>query len=229
MRTFPELSRARFGSLNYDLLARAYALNHSANIFPRLGNRGVVSNPLLDPVTCHNMILEEQHRLGLDHSYGGWFEDRRTLWKDSYLEKTQSWVHLGVDITVPVGTKIAATWSAIVEHVDDDTPEVGGWGPRILVRLISHPNIILLFAHLGQINYEKGDTLSPDTVFAHVGQPPNNGVWFPHVHVQAIDLDHYKRDWYALVHLLDGYATPFEASGAARVFPDPMRFIRLWD
>lgn len=229
MLTFPELRGAQFGSLSLDVLAKKYKLSRERQA--RLHDPVSVSrvNPLLDPQTCLAMIHDAHARLGIDHSYGGWFEDRRVLWKDSYLERGQNWIHLGVDFTVPAHTKIAATWKGIVEHIDDDTPEVGGWGPRVIVRLKDTPNIILFFAHLGAVCCEKNDHLKPGDVFATVGAPPNNGMWFPHLHVQAIDLNHYRHDWSALVHSLDGYTNRFSASRAAKIFPDPMRYVRLWD
>ncbi|MCX6714579.1 MAG: M23 family metallopeptidase [Candidatus Uhrbacteria bacterium] len=229
MLTFPELRGAQFGHMNLDLLAQEYRLLQDENLFPRLTKQGVTTNPLLDPQTCLRMVQDAHARLGIDHSYGGWFEDRRVLWKDSYLEKGQHWIHLGVDFTVPTGTSVAATWKGTVEHVDDDTPEPGGWGPRVIVRLKDASDMILIFAHLGKIICKKGDRLKPGDVFAEIGAPPNNGMWFPHLHVQAVDLRHYKRNWNALVQELDGYANPFEASRAATIFPDPMRYVRLWN
>lgn len=229
MLTFPELRGAQFGHLNLDLLAQEFQLLQDENLFPRLTKRGITTNPLLDPQTCLRMVQDAHARLGIDHSYGGWFEDRRVLWKDSYLEKGQHWIHLGVDFNVPTGTNVAATWNGVVEHVDDDTPEVGGWGPRVLIRLSEAPNMILIFAHLGEIFCKPGTVLKPGDVFATVGAPPNNGMWLPHVHVQAVDLRHYKRAWSALVHELDGYTNRFSANGAASIFPDPMRYVRLWN
>lgn len=229
MLTFPELRGAQFGSLQLDLLAQTYGQYSEKRVRPHDPTSGTRINPLLDPQTCLAMIRDEHARLGIEHSYGGWFEDRCVLWKDSYLESGQNWIHLGVDFTVPAHTKIAATWKGIVERIDDDTPEVGGWGPRVIVRLKDEPNIILFFAHLGIICCKKNDRLKPGDIIGTVGAPPNNGMWFPHLHVQAIDLNHYRRDWSALVHSLDGYTNRFSASGAAKIFPDPMRYVRLWD
>ena len=228
MLTFPELHGARFGSIHLDLLAQAHKQFQEEEIRYRITDRGVISNPFLDPDACLSLIREAHARLGIDHSYGGWFEDRNTLWRESYLERGQHWIHLGVDFTVPVATKVAATWRATVEWIDDDTPDVGGWGPRVIVRLKDTPNVVLIFAHLGKIFCKQGTYLEPGDVFAEVGAPPNNGSWFPHLHIQAVDLSHYQRDWLALVHELDGYTNRFSASGAAVIFPDPMRYVRLW-
>lgn len=229
MLTFPELRGAHFGLLQLDTLAQEHQHFREKQTHPFFPASASRSNPLLDPQTCLTMIRDAHARLGIDFSYGGWFEDRRTLWKDSYLENGQNWIHLGVDFNVPVCTMIAATWEGTVEHIDDDTPDIGGWGPRVIVRLKDAPNIILFFAHLGTVCCHKYDNLKPGDIFATVGAPPNNGMWFPHLHVQAIDLNHYKRDWLALVHSLDGYTNRFSASGAAKIFPDPMRYVRLWD
>ncbi len=222
MRTFPELRGAPFGFLLLDALAQEREYNRNAS-----GVLVAHTNPLLDPETCHAMIQEAHARLGMVHSYGGWLEDRRVLWRGSYLERDQHWIHVGVDFMVPAGTRIAATWNAIVEQVDDDTPEVGGWGPRVIVRLKDTPNILLIFAHLGVVFCKKNDSLSPGGIFATVGAPPNNGGWFPHLHVQAIDLDHFDGDWSAVVRSVDGYIHDSLLPNAAKMFPDPMRYVRL--
>jgi len=229
MLTFPDLHGARFGHINLDVLARAHAHFRDAALVPQLIKQKVVTNPLLDPHLCHEMIQEAHAHLGIDHSYGGWFEDRRVLWKDSYLEKGQHWIHLGVDFNVPAKTRVVATWKATMELVDDDTPMIGGWGPRVILRLKDDPDLILIFAHLGEVSCKAGDKVKPGDTLATVGSPPHNGMWFPHLHVQAVDLKHYKRDWTHLVQELDGYANPFAASHAATIFPDPMRYMRLWE
>ena len=228
MLTFPELRGARFGPLHLDLLAQAHKRFYEDEVIPVLTHQGVLSNPLLDPETCLAMIHEAQARLGIHHSYGGYFEDRSTLWRQSYLEHKQEWIHLGVDFNVPVATKVAATWYGKVDWIDDDSPTPGGWGPRVIVRLRDYPDTVLIFAHLGAIFCKEGTLLKPGDVFAEVGAPPNNGSWFPHLHVQAVDLSQYKKNWLSLVHELDGYTNRFSAGGAAVIFPDPMQFVRLW-
>lgn len=229
MLTFPTLRGSVFGSVHLDLLAQEHLRLQDQERFRMLTKRGASTNPFLDPHTCHQLIQNEHARLGIDHSYGGWFEDRRVVWKDSYLERHQMWTHLGTDFAVPAETPIAATWNGVVEHIDDDTPEVGGWGKRVIVRLADNPNIVLIYAHLGRVDCKEKDLLGLGDVFATVGAPPHNGMWFPHLHVQVVDLNHYQRDWTALVQELDGYANHFSATGAAKIFPDPMRYVRLWD
>lgn len=229
MLTFPTLSGSIFGPVHLNLLAHEHSLLQEQDRFHALTKHGASTNPFLDPHKCHQIILDEHARLGIHHSYGGYLENRRHVWRDSYLERHQHWIHLGTDFTVPAETPVAATWNGIVAHCDDDSPEVGGWGPRVIVRLANDPNIVLIYAHLGNVSCKPGDMLVPGDIFATVGDPPHNGVWFPHLHVQVVDMNHYQKDWDSLVHELDGYTNLFSATGAAKIFPDPMRYVRLWN
>ena len=104
-------------------------------------------NPFLDPANQAALLDAYHSRVGIDYSYGGWLEDRSTVWSGTYLDETRSFTHLGVDLNAPTGTPIATDHHGSVIRIDDDHPEEGGWGPRILFRLRDAP-IILIYAHL---------------------------------------------------------------------------------
>lgn len=185
-------------------------------------------NPLLDPEICQKMVLQAHQKYNLDFSYGGWPEDRSVLWHGSYLDAENSYIHLGVDINVPTGTEIAIDFDAEVVRIDDDYPEEGGWGPRVIVKNLSVP-IYLIYAHLDrEIKCKVGDSLKVGQVFAKVGKAPFNGNWFPHLHVQTITAEYYKNleennSWSEL----DGYGLYADISSNSKLFPDPLQFILL--
>jgi murein DD-endopeptidase MepM/ murein hydrolase activator NlpD len=138
-------------------------------------------------------LLNAYHsRVGIDYSYGGWLEDRSTVWAGTYLDETKSYTHLGVDLNAPEGTPIAADHHGYVIRIDDDHPEEGGWGPRILFRLRDAP-IILIYAHLhpGILN-KVGDLLGPGDILARVGPISHNGGRFPHLHVQCMTMEAWE-------------------------------------
>ena len=143
------------------------------------------------------------------------------------MEPAQKWIHVGVDVVVPPGTRVAATWNGNVVHIDDDSPEIGGWGPRVLIQSEDEQHMIVIYAHLGEIFCKQGDRLKPGDVFATIGAPPFNGYWFPHLHIQAVNRKKYRRDWKSIVHAVDGYEHESLLLQLSEWFPDPMRFLRL--
>lgn len=208
----PQFSRENFSLVNLDAEAK------------RFGEGG----PFLQP-SGHQRMIEAFHaRLGVAWSYGGYMEDRSTLWKGSYLEQDQAFLHLGVDINVPSGTIVAASVEAEVLRIDDDRDENIGWGPRVMLRPRDRNVPVLVYAHLGRnVCCNVGDLLQPAQVFAEVGSPPTNGNVFPHVHVQAVTRAYFRKLLTEDFVGFDGYC-PLQEEGVARKkFPDPVPFIGL--
>lgn len=214
---FPRLKDKTFGYVNLNLEASEW-----------LANKKFVEdkNPLLDPVICQQMVDDVHRKYHLDFSYGGWMEDRSLLWRGSYLESKKNFIHLGIDLNVPAGTEIALGFDVEIVKVDDDYPEDGGWGPRITVRHLSQP-VYLIYAHLGrEIKQQVGDKVRAGEVFARVGEPPFNGNWFPHLHVQTISPEYFaelekNNSW----GQLDGYGSLNDLTINAARFKDPTQYI----
>ncbi len=211
---FPTLVGASFAPLNLNDLAQAF--------FAR--NGATEPNPLLDPATCARMIEAAQAERGAAHSYGGWLEDRSTLWRGSYLDATGEYLHLGVDFTVPAGTPVACEGIGTVVRVDCDVPEEGGWGTRVILRMEAG-DVVLIYAHLASAKVVEGQTVGLGTVLGIVGRPPENGGWFSHLHVQAIRQDVFEGYLSAGLASLDGYGPVSERNALAERFPDPLRFV----
>lgn len=215
---FPDLNNVTSGYLNLNLEAERWLAENRAP-----GE----ANPLLDPSVSQRFVEVLHRDLGLDVSYGGWLEDRSALWEGSYLDATGMYLHLGVDVNAPVGTRVAVDVAADVIAVDDDSPLVGGWGNRVIVALRDAP-VVLMYAHLaGGIRCVAGDALAPGDTFAEIGPPEQNGWWFSHVHVQAVNKEYFlslsdqeRRD-------LDGYGHASDRTRLARLFPDPMKYVML--
>lgn len=177
----------------------------------------------LEPLDCQRMIDAMHRRMRVVWSYGGYMEDRPTLGKGSYLERTQSFLHLGVDINVPSGTSVAASTAAEVVRIDDDRDEEIGWGPRVMLRPRDRHFPMMVYAHLGRnIRCQVGDLLEPAQVFAEVGSPPMNGNVFPHIHVQAVTRRHCRKLLKEDFVGFDGYCPLQEETEARKRFPDPI-------
>jgi len=214
---FPELKGKKCGYVNLNLEAEKWVLAQGISSDP---------HPLLDPAVCQKMVDAVHKKFSLDFSYGGWMEDRSFLWKGSYLDTDKTYIHLGVDINVPAGTKIAAAFDAEVVKIDDDYPEDGGWGPRVILKHASQP-IYMIHAHLSKdISCKVGDTLKQGDVFAEVGKAPFNGNWFPHLHLQVISKAYFEElEKGDLWHELDGYGVSEETEENAVRFPDPLQYL----
>jgi murein DD-endopeptidase MepM/ murein hydrolase activator NlpD len=185
------------------------------------------SNTLLDTAVFQTMVDEVHRRHAVDWSYGGYLEDRRYILRGTYLEASGNFLHLGVDMNVPYGTSVAATFPASVMLVDDDQDQDGGWGPRVFLKPEGPdaPDVVFIYAHLERPRYKPGDVLAPGTVFASVGGPPHNGNWFPHLHVQAIRESLFRQILLDRFRELDGYGPPSERPTLESDFPNPLPYL----
>ena len=167
-------------------------------------------NPLLDPCYCQRWVRRLHRRYHARCSYGGWFEDRSTLWQGLYMQPNMAF-HLGVDFNVPERSRVYSPADALVVETWHDEDRAGGWGGRIALEV--KPRLILLLAHLGKIRARAGSHVRAGQLLGNVGGPTNNGNWFPHLHAQIV------RGSFAKV---DGYGA--FSVGNQRKFPDPFRF-----
>jgi hypothetical protein len=189
-------------------------------------------NPFLDPSDAKKHIQSMHKLMSVDWSYGGYLERRTTLWECvPYLERADTFLHLGVDCNVPEDTEVCTPAPCTVVHIDSDVPEEYGWGTRIIVRLANEP-VYLLFAHLATTGRNRvGDVLGAECHLGIVGDPQHNGGWFPHLHVQAINSEwwNYLSQHKGSFKAMDGYGRFSEWDTLAQKYPDPLPYLRLWD
>jgi hypothetical protein len=215
---FPALRGKTCCAVNLDAEAAAW-LGRNAERFA-----GQTRNPLLEPAICQEMLDEFHQRLGVDWSFGGYLEDRRRVWHDSYLDRAGNYLHLGVDFNVPQHTAIAAGFACQVMLVDEDDDTDGGWGTRVFMK--PDPSlgwdVVFIYAHVQNVRVGPGDALQPGATFAEVGGPPHNGNWHPHLHIQALRNDYFRELLIERFHELDGYGHPNEVSNLRLWFPNPL-------
>jgi len=215
---FPDLAGTTAAKVSLEAEQARFARRH-----PELFADPAV-NPLLDPQICQRMVAECHRARGVDWSYGGYFEDRRRLWRGSYLAVRGGFLHLGVDFNVPQGTWVATVEEALVTLVDEDADLDGGWGPRVFLKPLTarRLRIVQVFAHLQGVRVEAGERLAAGTVFAEVGGPPRNGNWHPHLHVQAIREPCFQAILLERFDELDGYGHQDERAALRQTFPNPL-------
>lgn len=217
---FPTLQNKKFDHLNLNAEAVLWIAEKNFSHHD--------TNPLLDPVICQSMVADTHQKYSIDFSYGGWLEDRSFLWRGSYLEDSSAFIHLGVDLNVPAGTAVALDFTGTVVAIMNDYPLDGGWGTAVIVKHATEP-LYFIYAHLGEdVLCGVGDTIQTNQIFASVGEAPFNGNWFPHVHVQCIDAEHYESlSEHEIFTVLDGYGVSDELHINTNRFPNPMHYISL--
>lgn len=200
--------------VNLDALAR------------ELKPRDDARSPLLDADVLDRLLRRLHHRWNAAYSFGGYVEDRRVLWRGSYLTDDTA-LHLGIDVNLPAQTAISLAYDAtLVRHTHDDDQR-GGWGGVAIYRL-DHPvgDIThVLYAHLarGSLRHSVGAHIRSGEVVAHLGRSDENGGWYEHLHVQALT----QAAWDATggeLRNFDGYA-PVRFQSGHPLFPDPWPLI----
>jgi hypothetical protein len=133
-------------------------------------------------------------------TYGGYGENRKDIWKGTYLDNTQNYYHLGCDINVKKGTEIIAPCDLNVIDVFKDLDTKIGWGGRIILRKKDGPFIIL--AHLDPHTITDQKYIKMGNPVGKIGTWPTNGNTFEHLHLQLRYTDDFD--------IMDGYGTEEE-------------------
>lgn len=170
-------------------------------------------SPLLNPIFCDAYLTREAQRRGAHLYAGGYLEDRRDIWRGSYLTPDAS-VHLGVDVQAPAGAPVTSPVTGTLHEAWTDPDAEGGWGGRAIIERVD--GSLYIIAHLDlSPALTPDDPVSVGTPLGAVAPRERNGGWFPHVHLQVV------RDR-ADLQGLDGYG-PATATNAHR-FPDPLGY-----
>lgn len=214
---FPAMKEKTCCAINLDAEAVAWTERNAGRLVG-------TTNPLLDPAVCQEMLDEVHRKHSVDWSFGGYLEDRRHVWRGSYLDREGNYLHLGVDLNVPRQTRIHPGIACQVMIVDVDNDIDGGWGTRVFLKPDQSlgSNVVFIFAHLENVRVAPGDELQADTPLAEVGGPPHNGNWHPHLHIQAVREDYFRELLLERFHDLDGYGHPDEVHDLRLWFPNPL-------
>lgn len=214
---FPNIKGKNSGYVNLNLEAIEWYTLKNLNINGK--------NILLDPQKCQYFVNDVHEKYSLDFSYGGWMEDRTFLWRDSYLEEENKFIHLGVDINVPGGTEVAIDYHAEVVKTGNNHDYDGGWGTYVIFKILEK-DIYIIYAHLDEnIICKTGDILDKGKIFGKVGFPPENGNWFTHVHIQTFISEFYNniKNW----DEVDGYGFKNEVEINKKIYLNPIDFVSL--
>jgi len=178
-------------------------------------------NDLLLPSHTQALLDSLYARNGATWSYGGYLEDRSSLLRGSYLDATGGYIHLGIDINVPPGTRVVAPFDGTVVNVFNDGEEPQGWGLRLILRSLDRSQPLLVLGHIAGSSVTLGHRITAGEKIAEIAAPPFNGNWFPHLHIQQVAADAAATHERSNYNTLDGYGHPSNLEILQRDYPDP--------
>lgn len=165
-------------------------------------------NPLLNPHLCSIWVEALHEKRGCDYSYGGYLEDRKSLWKGHYHKEGHT-THIGVDFNVPAYTEVYMPFDGELVAAENDPHQNGGWGTRVIFKV---NDLYVIFAHLRPSDFSLGEYYRKGCTIGSLGTPMNNGGWFPHLHVQCMKNYDMGVDGYfqAVDNLKELFPNPYE-------------------
>ena len=158
-----------------------------------------VENTSLDPVifseteTFSRFVEQELSRHHAKYGIGGYAEHRSIYSASRVFDAEQEGseprrFHLGLDIWGPADTAVSAPLGGMVHSLAyNDRP--GDYGATIiLLHQMDGIPFYTLYGHLSlkDLVLSEGDYINRGQIFAHFGQPAENGNWPPHLHLQLI-------------------------------------------
>jgi hypothetical protein len=134
--------------------------------------------------------LEEEMSISGHHwGLAPYLERRDTLLADCpQMVAEQRFIHLGLDVIVPLGSMLHAPLDAVVDAAGYEAGE-GNYGGYVLLKHESRrfETFFSFYGHLCRSRLPRvGKSLSAGEAFAEIGDFPDNGNWFYHTHVQVI-------------------------------------------
>lgn len=125
------------------------------------------------------------------HSWGvaAYLENRRSLLADCpQMVEESRFIHLGLDVIVPLGTPLHAPLDAVVAQSGYESGE-GNYGAFVLLRHAS-PDFATFYSFYGHLRRSslplEGAEVDAGHPFAEIGDFHENGNWFYHTHLQII-------------------------------------------
>ena len=111
--------------------------------------------------------------------------------------------------------------------VDDEKDFNGGWGPRIIMHLDTEPKYVMIFSHLQNITVEPGEEFKLGQILGEIGKAPNNGNWWPHLHIQLVERIFFDDliEKNLLLENLDGYSTIDNLQELKQRYPNPLTIL----
>ncbi|HUN08555.1 MAG TPA: aminotransferase class III-fold pyridoxal phosphate-dependent enzyme [Aggregatilineales bacterium] len=168
-----------------------------------VSSRMLGANP--DNSTCGPMtrLIEEALREAGTHIGIGRYDEARLIYANDLFATggdplaERRTIHLGLDVWMPAGTPIYAPLDGVVHCIANNAAPLD-YGPLVILRhqTAAGEPFYTLYGHLAEDVLSRrqiGQAVHAGDLLAHMGPPPINGDWPPHVHFQIIT-DLLERD-----------------------------------
>lgn len=151
---------------------------------------------------------------------GAYLERRDTvLAKYPQMVEEERFIHLGLDVIVPLGEKLHAPLDAVVQETGYEEGD-GNYGGYVLLRHESsfHETFYSFYGHLRRATLpQTGKTFTAGKPFAEIGDFHENGNWFYHTHIQVL-----TQKGYELGYTSKGYCSTKDLLEIHTICPSPI-------
>ena len=151
------------------------------------------------------------------YSIGKYNEKRPNMYKGELFEKTDRFIHMGIDIGAPCGTAIKSFYDGEIFLFKYNNLKLDYGYTIITKHKFNRQSIYALYGHLTESSIAGktiGQKLLSGEVLGYVGNENENGGWPPHVHFQLSLIEPKECD-------LPGVVSEKNHDLALKVFPDP--------
>ena len=189
-----------------------------------------VGSPLLqgaDPRDQKRLQQVLDEAMGATYRWGvsPYLERRDSLLGDCpQMVSEQRFIHLGLDIIVPLGTPLQAPLDAVVAESGYESGE-GNYGAYVLLEHAA-PHFETFFSFYGHLRKDRlpaaGESFAAGIAFAEIGDFHENGNWFHHTHLQVI-----TREGLARGYLSKGYCCAADLAAMNDLCPSPIPLFRV--
>ena len=150
-------------------------------------------------------------------SIGKYNEKRPNMYEGDLFEKTNRFIHMGIDIGAPVGTPVKSFYDGEIFLFKYNDQKLDYGYTIITKHQFKGQNIYALYGHLSNSslkNKKIGQKIYSGEVLAYLGSEEDNGGWPPHVHFQLSLIKPKECD-------LPGVVSEENHDIALKIFPDP--------
>ena len=150
-------------------------------------------------------------------SIGRYNEKRPNMYEGDLFEKTNRFIHMGIDIGAPVGTPVLSFYDGEIFLFKYNDQKLDYGYTIITKHQINGQNIYALYGHLSNSsikNKKIGQKIHSGEIIAYLGSEQENGGWPPHVHFQLSLIEPKECD-------LPGVVSEKNHDIALKIFPDP--------
>ncbi len=169
-----------------------------------------------------------EHTMGTEYSWGvgAYLENRATLLADCpQMVAEQRFIHLGLDIIVPLGTPLYAPLNSTVAESGYESGE-GNYGGFVMLRHDS-PHFQSFYSFYGHLRRSSlpaiVQTFAAGEPFAEIGDFNENGNWFHHTHLQVITAKGLDNGYIA-----KGYCSERDLAQMDSLCPSPLPLFKVF-